>query len=422
MNMAQYNYDPNSLGKDFASYNAFGDVNQKTSDMYRNFVGNNSTLFDAVGGTGGFDNYMKERGASLGWNSEALGDFQFSDNSKKFGATLEDALKGFTRSRTGYAGMDDGRINLLRDASGNIVSNSSPYSYDPAKETLTEVMKGIALQLAVAGGASALGGSGGVGSTAVMPGEFGGLELAGNGLAGGAGTAAGSPYALSGGSFGTSGAIGSTSLTSAGAGLVPTTGALAEGGGILGGALATAGGAGTGLSALLGDIAKSNTGQSIVKNLVGGNKNSGGSGGFDLGSLLQNIAQIYQGNRQQESAKGLYDSLASQFGPDSAYAKQLRQELDRRDAASGRRSQYGPREVELQAKLADQMTKNLTTMTALMDKSNSGLTSQLQAGLKLGEDSGLSSIFGDAIKGIGSDIWKDFKGSDFYKDLFDWGD
>jgi hypothetical protein len=163
----------------------------------------------------------------------------------------------------------------------------------------------------------------------------------------------------------------------------------------------------------------------IIKNIpkTPGN-NSGGNNqqgsGLNFGNLLSGLAGLYAGNRQQEQAKDFYDKLSSQFGPNSAYAQQLRQELERRDSASGRRSQYGPREVELQAKLADQASKNLTTMTALMDKQNAGLTSQLQAGIGLGKDTGLTDIFGSAIKNIGSDIWKDFKNTDFYKDLFDW--
>lgn len=195
-------------------------------------------------------------------------------------------------------------------------------------------------------------------------------------------------------------------------------------GGMLGGGLGAGNLGGSTLGSVLSNIGgTSNTIKDIVKG-VGSTLTGGGgnqqAGNFDITKILSSLAGIYAGNRQQEQAKDFYDKLSSQFGPNSAYAQQLRQELERRDSASGRRSQYGPREVELQAKLADQASKNLTTMTALMDKQNAGLTQQLQAGLTGGQVSGLNDIFGNVIKNIGSDIWKDFKNTDFYKDLFDW--
>jgi len=44
--------------------------------------------------------------------------------------------------------------------------------------------------------------------------------------------------------------------------------------------------------------------------------------------------------------------LVDLFSPNSPYAQQLRQQLERRDAAAGRRSQYGTRETELAAALS----------------------------------------------------------------------
>lgn len=46
-------------------------------------------------------------------------------------------------------------------------------------------------------------------------------------------------------------------------------------------------------------------------------------------------------------------TLESMYGPNSPYAQQMRETLARKDAASGRNSQYGPREAQLQALLAD---------------------------------------------------------------------
>jgi hypothetical protein len=79
---------------------------------------------------------------------------------------------------------------------------------------------------------------------------------------------------------------------------------------------------------------------------------SGGRSGLDAGQLMAGLGNLYLNNKAARGAEGNVQSLSSMFGPKSAYAQQLRQQLERRDAAGGRRSQYGPREVELQAKLA----------------------------------------------------------------------
>jgi hypothetical protein len=57
-----------------------------------------------------------------------------------------------------------------------------------------------------------------------------------------------------------------------------------------------------------------------------------------------------QGTQGLDSTIG---GLQGLYSPNSPYAQQLQQQLERSDAASGRRSQYGTRSVELQARLAD---------------------------------------------------------------------
>ena len=65
-----------------------------------------------------------------------------------------------------------------------------------------------------------------------------------------------------------------------------------------------------------------------------------------------------EGTRNQRNLGQQLGTTANQltdlFSPDSPYAKQLRQQLERKDAAAGRRSQYGTRETELAAQLAKQ--------------------------------------------------------------------
>lgn len=91
----------------------------------------------------------------------------------------------------------------------------------------------------------------------------------------------------------------------------------------------------------------------------------GGGGSIDYGQILGGLGQLYLNNKNAQDAKGASTAITSgvqsqlndMFGQNSAYAQQLRQELARKDAASGRRSQYGPREVELQARLAEMQAR-----------------------------------------------------------------
>jgi len=69
----------------------------------------------------------------------------------------------------------------------------------------------------------------------------------------------------------------------------------------------------------------------------------------DTAAGLGGIYSLYQGGK---AAGQQANSLSNMYSNNSPYAKQLAQSLARKDAASGRRSQYGTREVELQAKLA----------------------------------------------------------------------
>jgi hypothetical protein len=78
----------------------------------------------------------------------------------------------------------------------------------------------------------------------------------------------------------------------------------------------------------------------------------GGRSGLNMGQVVAGLGNLYLNNRAARGAERNVQDLGSMFGPNSAYAGQLKQQLERRDAAAGRRSQYGPREVELQAKLA----------------------------------------------------------------------
>lgn len=96
----------------------------------------------------------------------------------------------------------------------------------------------------------------------------------------------------------------------------------------------------------------------------------GNKKGSGLSDLANGLGALYFGNQSYNalgdaasSARGYADTvgrnmssmptLDQMYGPTSAYATQLRQTLARKDAAAGRNSQYGPREAQFQAQLAD---------------------------------------------------------------------
>jgi len=92
------------------------------------------------------------------------------------------------------------------------------------------------------------------------------------------------------------------------------------------------------------------------------------------------------------------------FGQNSAYSQQLRQQLERRDAAGGRRSQYGPREVELQAKLAQmaaQYGPNISQSNmAAQQASQQRRAQNLSTLYAMGRESGLFNQAQDALGGL----------------------
>lgn len=98
-----------------------------------------------------------------------------------------------------------------------------------------------------------------------------------------------------------------------------------------------------------------------------GNANGANNGGnsVDYSNTLPYLYGMYQQNKTANQLGGLAGNLASLYTQDSPYAQMLRQQLARQDAARGRRSQYGGREVELQAKLAALNSQNAPELARL---------------------------------------------------------
>ena len=80
-----------------------------------------------------------------------------------------------------------------------------------------------------------------------------------------------------------------------------------------------------------------------------------------------------QANQLQQQMQQM-PTLASMYGADSPYAKQLAATLQAKDAAAGRNSQYGNRAVQLQAMLADKGSQYATAQAQMANQYNAART------------------------------------------------
>ena len=108
---------------------------------------------------------------------------------------------------------------------------------------------------------------------------------------------------------------------------------------------------------------------------------NGASSLFDLYAGNQ-VADAYghsassaedQANQLQQQMQQM-PTLASMYGADSPYAKQLAATLQAKDAAAGRNSQYGNRAVQLQAMLADKASQYGTAQAQMANQYNTART------------------------------------------------
>ena len=87
--------------------------------------------------------------------------------------------------------------------------------------------------------------------------------------------------------------------------------------------------------------------------------------GRDYGQLGAGLGQIYNRYNTSKEYSNQGKQLQDLYGPNSAYSQQLQQSLLRQDASRGRRSQFGTRNVELQARLADLASRNAPQLQQL---------------------------------------------------------
>jgi len=115
-----------------------------------------------------------------------------------------------------------------------------------------------------------------------------------------------------------------------------------------------------------------------------GNGTEGG-GGFMGGindSLMGLLPSIYGASTAGRSYNSQINNLNGLFSPNSAYAQEMKKQLERRDAAGGRRSQYGNREVELQAKLATLAAQQAPQIQSLTNQKNANRNLLIQTALR----------------------------------------
>lgn len=133
-------------------------------------------------------------------------------------------------------------------------------------------------------------------------------------------------------------------------------------GGIFGGPLGAAlgGFAGNAIGNSIGEgVPSMSTGDISAANAATSDPSN--SAGFDWGQLGTGLAGWYQGRQAGNAYGGAVNDINNMYSPNSPYAQQMRQALARKDAASGRRSQYGNREIELAAALTNARTQALTS-------------------------------------------------------------
>lgn len=128
---------------------------------------------------------------------------------------------------------------------------------------------------------------------------------------------------------------------------------------------------------------------------------------------LSSLNDLYKGRQTtkllKQSQQGLTDQLNAALGtysPDSAYGQQLRKQLERQDAASGRRSQYGQREVELAARLADKQTdirKAYMSQADAISKNNAAIAGNKSATANAMVGN-LAAMYAANSKGINSQL------------------
>jgi hypothetical protein len=132
----------------------------------------------------------------------------------------------------------------------------------------------------------------------------------------------------------------------------------------------------------------------------------GGGDGMTLGDGLGGLASLYGYSQANKTANDQANSLSGMYGQDSPYAQVLRQTMERKDAAGGRRSQYGPREVQLQAALAHLASGNANAIANIRNGQNQMRGQGLAQLMQMMNKSGMTNKIGNGM----SNGWNSLQG------------
>lgn len=160
---------------------------------------------------------------------------------------------------------------------------------------------------------------------------------------------------------------------------------------------------------------------------------------FGFGDIASGLAGLYSASQGSNATNSMMDQLRQQqasmpsldslYGPNSPYALQMRQRLDRLDAKAGRNSQYGAREANLQAMLADKASSYgymqnqanqgyAKSLADLQTQQNAQRNNQLNILATLGNKSGLFDKIGGGLMDMfrGTPATAQYQESPFYQE------
>ncbi len=103
------------------------------------------------------------------------------------------------------------------------------------------------------------------------------------------------------------------------------------------------------------------------------------------GDLAGSALGMYGAYKQRKMARDLQSQIG---GNRKAYQTQLTRDLQRRDAASGRRSNYAGRATELQSSLAQLDSRNAPALAQLQQAELGGLLNMFNTGMRYGDKAG----------------------------------
>lgn len=161
------------------------------------------------------------------------------------------------------------------------------------------------------------------------------------------------------------------------------------------------GGLGSGLGSLFGNAMSMGTANNVNQQVQQGLQQNNAATQRQIDELNTQIAQnrqqaqdMYQRSLgdvtgQNQGLQGNIDTMTSNLtalnDPNSPYMQMARQAIERKDAAAGRRSQWGEREVQLAGTLADYVGKyapglnnSITSARDQINRNNQGLASLYQ--------------------------------------------